>query len=366
MKTGKMEMGEQPIMSEEIQKILAQEIADILGEKQVLARKQIETIVQRYGEDGARALLQETLDIEASGGMLTNNGTRRRTIGGVFFYLAIQRTQPMERYQIRQNFLKKTMVESGEIKPSVPRRFRWQPKKLEELFERHGEVIAVKIILTGRPGRIQHYKEMIVTTMRGTGVPNQFPRGVPAPPNTPTDYIVYISSRQWKKVSEAIKNPEDVLIIEGYCAFDNEAKAIGVYTTAITTRLMRIALKEKQKSESLEQVDGEFSNGLEAEVEAPVRKPAASKPAAAKQVAAPKPQHAAPPPAPAAPAPSISRDEATAMLRELYQAEDEARDAMEEIKALPPSEQAGLGEALRELQRIKNDIKAIKQMYPGM
>ena len=49
-------------MSEEIQKTLAQEIADTLGEKQVLSRKQIETIVERYGEDGARALLQETLD----------------------------------------------------------------------------------------------------------------------------------------------------------------------------------------------------------------------------------------------------------------------------------------------------------------
>lgn len=357
-----MEMGDDPIMSEEIQKTLAQEIADALGEKQVLSRKQIETIVERYGEDGARALLQETLDIEADGGMLTNNGTRRRTIGGVFFYLAIQRTQPMERYQIRQNFLKKTMVESGEIKPSVPRRFRWQPKKLEELFERHGEVIAVKIVLTGRPGRIQHYKEMIVTTMRGTGLPNQFPRGVPTPPSTPTDYIVYISSRQWKKVSEAIKDPEDALIIEGYCAYDNEAKAIGVYTTAITTRLMRIALKEKQKSESIEQGDEESSNGMEPEVEAPVRRPAPAKPAAVKpQAAAPKPQPIAQPTAP-----SISRDEATVMLRDLYNAEDNAREAMEEIKALPPSEQTGLGEALRELQHIKNDIKAIKQMYPGM
>ncbi len=356
-------------MSEEIQKTLAEEIAEILGEKQVLARKQIQSIVERYGEEGARALLEETLEIEANGGLMTNSGTRRRTIGGVFFYLAIQRTEPLQRYQIRQGFLRKNMMKTGELKPSVPRRFKWQPKKLEELLERSGEVIAVKIVLTGRPGRIQHYKEMIVTTMKGTGIPNQFPRGVPAPPSTPTDYIVYISSRQWKKVSEAIKNPEDALIIEGYCAYDGEAKAIGVYTTSVTTRLLRIALKEKQKADAAERMDGEEDGTGEEEVQAAVPAPKAAAPkraSAQKANAAPTPrqvEHAAP----AAPAaPTISRDDATAMLKQLYKAEDEARESMEEIKALPPSEQTGLGEALRELQRIKNEIKAIKQQFPGL
>jgi cell division septation protein DedD len=371
MKADTMENENEPTtMSEEIQKPLAEQIADTLGEKQFLARKQIQSIVDRFGEEGAIALLQETLDIEANGGLLTSSGTRRRTIGGIFFHLALQNTQPMERYQLRQNFVRKTMLEKGEIKPRVIRPFKWQPQKLEELFERHGEITAVKIVLTGRPGRLQHYKEMIVTTMRGTGMPNQLPRGVPIPPSTPTDYIVYISSKQWKKVSEAIKNPEDVLVIEGYCAYDTEAKAIGVYTTAITTKLLRIALKEKQKAESTTRENGE---GREDGDEAVLAVEAAPKPAPTKSAApkakapAPKPQPAAPPPpAPAAPEPSLSRDEAAAMLKELYKAEDEAREAMDEIKSLPPSEQTGLGEALRELTRIKNDIKAIKQMYPGM
>jgi len=370
----------QRAMSEAYQKTLAQEIADILGEKQPLARKQIETIVGRFGDDGALQLLQETLAIEANGGMLTNNGTRRRTVGGVFFHLALQQTEPLQRTQIRQNYVRKVMLQSGELKPSVPRRFRWQQNKLEELFERHGEVFAVKIILTGRPGRVQHYKDMIVTTMKGTGVPNQFPRGVPTPPSTPTDYIVYISAKQWKKVSDAIKNPDDALIVEGYCAFDAEAKAIAVYTTAITTRMTRIALKEQQKAAIEEGTNGKVEEGdQEANHQTPAPKSAAPRtnvpppPAPKKPAPAPVPMKAAPAPvkqavnsAPAPVAPSISRDEASAMLKRLYKEEDEAREAMEEIKSLPPNEQTGLGEALRELQRVKNEIRAIKQQFPGL
>ncbi|MFN8374707.1 MAG: phosphorylated adapter RNA export RNA-binding domain-containing protein [Anaerolineae bacterium] len=365
-------------MSEAYQKTLAQEIADILGEKQPLARKQIETIVGRFGDDGALQLLQETLAIEANGGMLTNNGTRRRTVGGVFFHLALQQTEPLQRTQIRQNYVRKVMLQSGEMKPSVPRRFRWQQNKLEELFERHGEVFAVKIILTGRPGRVQHYKDMIVTTMKGTGIPNQFPRGVPTPPSTPTDYIVYISAKQWKKVSDAIKNPDDALIVEGYCAFDADAKAIGVYTTAITTRMTRIALKEQQKATLEGETNGKVNDTVEGDmIPAPAVKPAAPRtnvppppapkkpaPVPVKTVAAPVKQVVNSAPAPVAP--SISRDEASAKLKSLYKAEDDAREAMEEIKSLPPNEQAGLGEALRELQRVKNEIKAIKQQFPGL
>jgi molybdopterin-guanine dinucleotide biosynthesis protein len=35
-----------------------------------------------------------------------------------------------------------------------------------------------------------------------------------------TRYSVYITAKQWKKVAEAIADPEDVLIVEGFPMLD--------------------------------------------------------------------------------------------------------------------------------------------------
>jgi hypothetical protein len=360
-------------MAEEMQKTLAQEIAETLGEKGKLVLKQIDVIIEKFGVDSAVAMLRETLDIEANGGMMISEGTRRRTLGGIFFHLARERADPTERYQLSQSYILKNMRQTGEWTPDVPRRYKLRIKGYLELVKNPGEVKGVKIILTGRPGRLQTYKDLIVTTMQGTGIPNQFPKGVPQPPSTPTNYVIYISAKQWKKVAEAMQNPEDSLIIEGYCNLDPDTKAIAVYATALTTRLIRGALKEKQKADTTTKTvtDGEDSAEGNGATPAPKKPAVPPKAHAAPAKPAPPPQKvAAPAPAKptvaAPPTPSISREEATAKLKALYQQEDEAREAMEEIKSLPPSEQTGLGDALRELQRIKNDIRAIKQIYPGL
>jgi hypothetical protein len=64
------------------------QIAKTLGEVEEIPLFQITGIVRVLGEDGAQALLKETLDIEKGGGMLLADGTRRRSPGGVFFQLA--------------------------------------------------------------------------------------------------------------------------------------------------------------------------------------------------------------------------------------------------------------------------------------
>jgi hypothetical protein len=69
-------------------KALASEIADTLGETHKSPRKRIALIVQLCGVAFAQDILRQTVEIEASGGMLTSKGDRRRTPGGVFFRLA--------------------------------------------------------------------------------------------------------------------------------------------------------------------------------------------------------------------------------------------------------------------------------------
>ncbi len=56
-------------------------------------------VVDALGMDAVEELYRRTLDVEASGGMLTVRGNRRRTAGGVLFFLA--RKQMSETQQNR-------------------------------------------------------------------------------------------------------------------------------------------------------------------------------------------------------------------------------------------------------------------------
>src|SRR5262249_13674139 len=59
-----------------------------LQEPQVPLLRQV---LRTLGPDRCAAILMETLTCEANGGMLTKDGTRRRTPGGVFFQLVKER-----------------------------------------------------------------------------------------------------------------------------------------------------------------------------------------------------------------------------------------------------------------------------------
>lgn len=65
-------------------------ITQTLGETDWKPRTQIERIVQQLGPDFALAKLQETEQVESQGGLMLTDGSRRRTKGGVFFYLVRQ------------------------------------------------------------------------------------------------------------------------------------------------------------------------------------------------------------------------------------------------------------------------------------
>lgn len=66
-------------------------IAEILEETDAEPIDSIRRIVQRLGVDFANDVLAETQRIEAAGGLLTQKRDRRRSPGGVFFYIARQR-----------------------------------------------------------------------------------------------------------------------------------------------------------------------------------------------------------------------------------------------------------------------------------
>lgn len=65
-----------------------EKIVKALEEEEEVPLRQLQAIVMLCGTNFAEAILKETEEIEAGEGILTSDGERRRTKGGVFFYLA--------------------------------------------------------------------------------------------------------------------------------------------------------------------------------------------------------------------------------------------------------------------------------------
>lgn len=244
------------------QEEVAAYIADTLGETEEGARKNILHIIRYAGRTHARELLAMTLQTEEHGGIPVPDGSRRRTPGGVFFYLAytIGKTKsgkPLKKPYNNNQKGKKPSIQVGKPENTneqkkapvnIPVAFQWEDR-IEAVKEAEGEKgqANVKITVIGRPGKIVDKGSCIVTVMESTKVP-ALPKGLPAPTNVPTKYAVYIASKQWKKVEEAIKDPEDTLIIEGFPTTDPEVSAIAVFANNVTTKKLQMAKKQPQQT----------------------------------------------------------------------------------------------------------------------
>lgn len=90
------------------------EISETLKETDDQALGQIERIVEYLGVEQALAYLQQTQQIEAQGGMMLTDGSRRRTPGGVFFYLVKQQLKAEE----RKEEIKRIFSKAGTAKPA--------------------------------------------------------------------------------------------------------------------------------------------------------------------------------------------------------------------------------------------------------
>ena len=205
-----------------------QSIADTLGETEPGPIKQIGRVLQILGPERVQALVEETLQVEASGGMMTNDGKRRRTIGGVFFKQVRDKTTREERHTIFPHLKgkKKKPKDKQPKSQAEPPTLEELQQAINEVIKQRGAASTVKMTLIGRPGQVIEKGDVVLLSMQSVKAPS-LPKGLPKPPTDPTTYLIFIAMKQWRKVKDSInKNVDDKLIIEGYPVFLRRLTAV--------------------------------------------------------------------------------------------------------------------------------------------
>lgn len=332
-------------MSQDEIQTSVQEIAAQLGETEAEPLHLLKGVIKHCGLDFAQQILKETLEIEAQGGLMVRNGQRRRTTGGVFFYLVRGRVK----YNLRKKIfgIQKPQKPAPPPPPALPA-FVWDERAalIQPLFAESGEVTTVKITLIGRPGRTEERKDLVITTMTHIAKSATLPKGVPPLPATPTLYTVYIAAKQWKRVEEAAQDPEDALIIEGTASYDPEIQGVAVFAMSVTSKKLEQKKREGQKEKSAAPAD------MKREA-APPLTPRALPPLE--------------PPPPPEPAPQVMLPDAPPEVNEklagLYAAATLYRQKIASLSSKPAGQQFGLEMTQKLLKNTEAEIAAIEQKY---
>ncbi len=230
-------------------------IAAQLGETERIPQQTIWRCVRTLGPERAQAFVAQALEVETNGGLLVPDGSRKRTLGGIFFYLV--RTQVSDEEAVAINIMwrskhkrKKLARGEGQAEPSTPPPpqlppFAWDEAQpiIAELTTNIGEARTVKVTVIGRPAQVIERQGVIILALRSTKAPT-LPKGLPPLPATPTNYMIFVQQKQWNKVREAMEQPDDALIVEGYPVHAPRFAGITVYATQVTTTTLHAAKRQ--------------------------------------------------------------------------------------------------------------------------
>jgi len=252
-----------------------QEIAAALGETAHGPLGKVGRVVGRLGAARARGFLVQAQEIEAGGGLMLPDGSRRRTSGGVFFHLV--RTDatltPADRADIFPPKSARTgrttaaaaspttampALPTPPAPPAPPMAAAPVPAWTDDdyrainqhVHDEIGRATTVKITVIGRPSKVLDRGQVIVLSLRQDTAPT-LPKGLPDPA-TGTRYALLIAAKQWAKVAEALDaDPEDALIAESYPSLDPRfPQGITVHATSVTTKRTQAAKRAAQEAAS--------------------------------------------------------------------------------------------------------------------
>jgi PHAX RNA-binding domain len=224
--------------------LTVEKLAEILQEPKVSLLRQV---LRTLGPDRCAAILADTLSCEASGGMLTKDGTRRRTSGGVFFQLVKERATRQERQRL---FYRPTPQQHKAPAPGRPHAHSQAPTwdEVQAVVQTltQGEA-TVKLTLIGRPAldAVQTRPTYVAFRMQGKE-PGPLPKGLPPVPDQhPIPWLVVIALRQWNRVKDSLAaHADDTLIIEGHPVVAGD----GTHVLLTQTCTSRVQQREKKQS----------------------------------------------------------------------------------------------------------------------
>jgi len=236
---------------------LARAVAVVLDETMPPAIRTITRAVDRLGPDRARSVLGQALIVEAQGGLTLPDG-RRRTLGGIFFYLvrtsdAISQKDKDYIFPRQGGRSRRTAGDATPTTPTpatAPVLVAWTDETFHTLArqlqqDNAGRATTVKITVIGRPGAAVEQRQAVALALVSEKAPD-LPKGLPEPA-AGTRYTVFVARKQWAKVAEALAaDPEDAAITEGYAALDPRVDGIAVYATSATTKRLQAAKRAVQ------------------------------------------------------------------------------------------------------------------------
>jgi hypothetical protein len=224
----------------------------------------IRSVAAMIGMEAVEAAFQRTLEIEAAGGMMTKQGDRRRTSGGVFFLLAREQMSARQRRKVfglppnPLNIKKQPKAAPpAQATPKPPPPPKPSPLTLDQAIsllratlsidpQKRG-IAVMKTTIIGRPKQIKKLDTCTLVVL-GQKAPPAMPKGLPPVPDTSKATIaVFVANKQWEKVEAALKaDPEDEAIIEGYPVNDPKTQLTGVWAQSCTSKNLQRAKREAQ------------------------------------------------------------------------------------------------------------------------
>lgn len=227
----------------------------------------IRSVAAMIGMEAVEEIFQRTLEIEVAGGMMTKQGDRRRTSGGVFFLLAREQMSARQRRKVfglppnPLNIKKQPKPPQPEpATPKTPPAPKPSPPTLEQAAsllratlsidpQKRGIAI-MKTTIIGRPKQIKKLDTCTLVVL-GQKAPPAMPKGLPPVPDTSKATIaVFVANKQWEKVEAALKvDPQDEAIIEGYPVNDPKTQLTGVWAQSCTSKNLQRAKREAQAKE---------------------------------------------------------------------------------------------------------------------
>jgi hypothetical protein len=323
-------------MANQEEKKFANHIIQTLDETDKTPVAQIHQIIELAGIEFAQLMLDVTHDIQADGGLYIQDGSRKRTIGGVFFYL-VRGALPSD---IREIIFPNKKIYQGRDDLDI---IKWE-KRLDYfkpiLDKPKGEVEEVHINLTGRPITIESKNHMVMVTLQAEIARYlTFPKGLPDIPEEPTTFFVYIDEKQWKKhVKEKLKKDKNAaIVVEGAPAFDPEMGGIAIFAQAVS--IQDGATTKREEKRHTELTERAIEEKRKRKEERAKQKETKAKQEKQMQKMSP---------------------ELAKKLKPLYGARNLFRKRLADIEALPQEKQSGLKAAKMALERTEKQIAALE------